>query len=45
MDFNVVMVEDCCSTLSDREHQATLESIIQQFGDVMTGQEFIERCV
>ena len=45
MDFNVVLVEDCCSTLSDREHQATLETIIQQFGDVMTGQEFIERCV
>ena len=45
MDFNVVLIEDCCSTLSDREHQATLESIIQQFGDVMTGQEFIERCV
>ena len=45
MDFNVVLIEDCCSTLSDREHQATLESIIQQFGDVMTGQEFIARCV
>ncbi len=45
MDFNVVLVEDCCSTLSDREHQATLETIIQQFGDVMTGREFIDRCV
>ena len=45
MDFNVVMIEDCCSTLSDREHQATLESIIQQFGDVMTAEEFIARCL
>ena len=44
MDFNVVLIEDCCSTLSDREHQATLETIIQQFGDVMTGKEFIGRC-
>lgn len=39
MDFNVVMVEDCCAALSDREHQATLESIIQQFGDVLTTDE------
>ena len=43
MDFNVVMVSDCCAALSDREHQATLESIIQQFGDVMTTDEVIER--
>jgi ureidoacrylate peracid hydrolase len=43
MDFKVVMVSDCCATLSDREHQATLESMIQQFGDVMTSGEVIER--
>ncbi len=44
MDFNVVMVEDCCAALSDREHQAALENVIQQFGDVMSGAEVIERC-
>jgi ureidoacrylate peracid hydrolase len=43
MDFNVVIVEDCCAALSDREHQATLESIIQQFGDVMTTNELVDR--
>ena len=32
MDFKVVLVSDCCAALSDREHQATMESIIQQFG-------------
>lgn len=43
MDFNVVMVSDCCAALSDREHQATLESIIQQFGDVMSTDEVLQR--
>jgi len=42
-DFNVVMVSDGCAALSDREHQAALESIIQQFGDVMTAREVVER--
>ncbi len=42
MDFNVVVVSDCCAALSDREHQATLESIIQQFGDVLATDEVIE---
>ncbi len=45
MDFKVAMVSDCCATLSDREHQATLESMIQQFGDVLTSDEVIERLV
>jgi ureidoacrylate peracid hydrolase len=44
MDFNVVMVEDGCAALSDREHQAALETIIQQFGDVMTSAEIL-RCL
>lgn len=44
MDYDVVLIEDCCSTLSDREHQATLETVIQQFGDVMTSRAFIARC-
>ncbi|MGE3599499.1 MAG: isochorismatase family protein [Dehalococcoidia bacterium] len=43
MDFNVVMVADGCAALSDREHAATLETIIQQFGDVMSTDEVIER--
>ena len=43
MDFKVVLVSDCCAALSDREHQATMESIIQQFGDVMDTNELIER--
>ena len=43
LDFNVIMVSDCCAALSDREHQATLESIIQQFGDVMMSEEVIQR--
>jgi ureidoacrylate peracid hydrolase len=43
LDFKVVMVEDCCAALSDGEHQSTLENIIQQFGDVMTGEEVLVR--
>ncbi len=42
MDFNVVMVSDCNAALSDAEHLATLESIIQQFGDVLTTDEVIQ---
>jgi ureidoacrylate peracid hydrolase len=43
LDFKVVIVSDCCAALSDDEHRATLETIIQQFGDVMTANEVIER--
>lgn len=43
LDFNVVMVSDCCAALSDREHLAALENTIQQFGDVMTSAEVTER--
>ncbi len=39
LDFKVVMVSDCLAALSDGEHLATLETFIQQFGDVMTGPE------
>jgi ureidoacrylate peracid hydrolase len=42
LDFKVVMVEDCCAALSDDEHQAALESIIQQFGDVRTSAQVLE---
>ena len=39
LDYNVVMVEDCNAALSDEEHRAALENVIQQFGDVMTADE------
>src|SRR5690606_40367132 len=41
MDFNVVMVSDCLAALSDEEHQASLETFIQQFGDVMSSDEVL----
>lgn len=41
LDFKVVLVEDCCGALSDDEHRATLETIIQQFGDVMPSGEVL----
>jgi len=41
LDFKVVMVEDCCAALSMAEHQATLETFIQQFGDVRSSQEVL----
>lgn len=43
MDFKVVMVSDGTAALSDGEHQSSLENIIQQFGDVMTADEILER--
>ena len=39
LDFNVVLLSDCTAALSDEEHLATLENVIQQFGDVLTAQE------
>lgn len=39
LDFKTVMLSDCCAALSDDEHRATLETFIQQFGDVLTGDE------
>jgi ureidoacrylate peracid hydrolase len=41
LDFKTVMVEDCCAALSDDEHRAALENMIQQFGDVMTSAEVL----
>ncbi|MGD9914530.1 MAG: isochorismatase family protein [Rhizobiaceae bacterium] len=43
MDFKVVMVSDGTAALSDDEHRAALENVIQQFGDVLTVDEIIER--
>jgi ureidoacrylate peracid hydrolase len=39
LDFKVVMLSDCTAALSDEEHLATLENMIQQFGDVRTADE------
>jgi len=41
LDFKVVMLSDCCAALSDEEHRATLETHIQQFGDVATSDEVL----
>jgi ureidoacrylate peracid hydrolase len=41
LDYGVVMVEDCNAALSDDEHRAALENVIQQFGDVMTVDETV----
>ena len=43
LDFKVVMLSDCTAALSDDEHRAALECIIQQFGDVMTADEAVRR--
>lgn len=43
LDYSVIMVEDCNAALSDDEHRAALENVIQQFGDVMTADEVIAR--
>jgi len=41
LDFDTVMVSDCLAALSDDEHRASLETFIQQFGDVMTSAEVL----
>lgn len=43
LDFDVVMVSDGTAALSDDEHRATLETIIQQFGDVLSVEQILER--
>ena len=39
LDYKVALVSDCTAALSDDEHRATLENVIQQFGDVLTTEE------
>jgi ureidoacrylate peracid hydrolase len=39
LDYKVVLLSDCTAALSDEEHLATLENVIQQFGDVLTAAE------
>ena len=41
LDYKVVMLSDCTAALSDDEHRATLENVIQQFGDVRTAEEVL----
>jgi len=43
LDFKTVMVSDCCAALSDEEHRAALENVFQQFGDVLTAAETLEK--
>jgi ureidoacrylate peracid hydrolase len=43
LDFKSVLLADCCAALSDDEHLASLETFIQQFGDVMSADEVLER--
>ncbi len=45
LDFNTVMVADCLAALSDEEHLASLETFIQQFGDVLNHTEVLELVV
>lgn len=39
LDYKVALLSDCTAALSDEEHRATLENVIQQFGDVLTAEE------
>ena len=41
MDYRTVTVSDCLAALSDDEHRASLETFIQQFGDVMASAEVL----
>ena len=43
LDYGVVMIADCLAALSDEEHRASLETMIQQFADVMTSAEILDR--
>ena len=42
LDFKTVMVSDCLAALTDEEHRFSLETFIQQFGDVMDSQKIIK---
>ncbi len=41
LDFRTVMLSDCCAAQSDDEHRMTLENMITQFADVMTGAQAV----
>ncbi len=38
LDYKVALISDCTAALSDDEHRATLENVIQQFGDVLSAE-------
>ena len=42
LDYNTVMISDATAALSNDEHRATLETFIQQFGDVLTADETLQ---
>lgn len=42
IDFRVVVLSDATSTLSDQEHQASLNVLIQEFADVLTVDEVLD---
>ena len=43
LDFRVVMVSDATAALSDDEHRASLETVVQNFGDVLSVDEVLTR--
>jgi ureidoacrylate peracid hydrolase len=43
LNYNIVFVSDANATWTDDQHNATLTTIVQSFGDVMTTDEVIER--
>ena len=43
LDYKVAVLSDCTAALSDDEHRATLENVIQQFGDVLTADEALKK--
>lgn len=43
LNYNVVFVSDANATWTDEQHNATLTTIVQSFGDVMTTEEVIGR--
>jgi ureidoacrylate peracid hydrolase len=42
LDYKVLLLSDCTAALSDEEQRATLENVIQQFGDVLSAEEAIK---
>jgi ureidoacrylate peracid hydrolase len=45
LNYNVVLVSDANATWTDEQHNATLTTMVQNFGDVMTTDEVLERLV
>jgi ureidoacrylate peracid hydrolase len=45
LNYNIVFVSDANATWNDEQHNATLTTIVQSFGDVMSTAEVIERLV